>query len=89
MGYLKGVLQIKNLVILKMNKNCMFAAVGDHFLDLKLIKFGKYFQMGEHLEIREQLKRRLQKVELYNAKAVTSQQITQDEGNFCFILSSL
>lgn len=82
MGYLEGVLQIKNVVILKMNKNYMFAAVGDHFLDLKLIKFGKYFQMGEHLEITEQLSRRLQKVELYNAKAVTSQQITQDEGNF-------
>jgi hypothetical protein len=64
----------------------MFTAVGDHFLHLKLIKFGKYFQMGEHLEIIEQLKRRLQKVELYNANAVTSQQITQDEGNFFFFL---
>lgn len=69
-----------------MIKNYMFTAVGDHFLHLKLIKFGKYFQMGEHLEIIEQLKRRLQKVELYNANAVTSQQITQDEGNFFFFL---
>jgi hypothetical protein len=50
----------------------MFTAVGDHLLHLKLIKFGKYFQMGEHLEIIEQLKRRLQKVELYNANFLIS-----------------